>query len=234
MSPVSNITSSSSASLYEQERLSIYKTVLSAMSEGFVFQDLDGKIIEYNDAAFQILRLTPDQLEGKTSLDPDWRAIREDGSDFPGKYHPVMVTLGTGKACYDVIMGIRNGSQDTRWIEVNSDAVRSDGEMIGAIATFADVTPQILMKKAFDKKREDAHTDLQNAQFDLQKLLLNLTKPSTALAGQIAIIKKYLSDKNAPDYIAKSVEGVDRTSEELLRLLAGLSAAAKPDSQEQD
>ena len=229
MSTVSKIQTTHAASAYEVDHLAICKTVLSAMSEGFVFQNMDGKIIEYNDAAFQILRMTPEQLEGKTSLDPDWRAVREDGSDFPGKYHPIMVSLSTGKPCYNVIMGIRNNSQDTRWIEVNSDAVRNgDGDMIGAVATFADITPVILMKKAFDKRREEAASDLQSAQFDLQKLLLNLTRPSNTLAGQIAIIKKYLSDTNPPDYVSKSVERVDRTSEELLRLLAGLSAVSKP------
>ncbi len=204
----------------------VHRAVLSTMKDGFVFQDLEGRMVEYNDAAFRILRMTPDQLEGKTSLDPDWCAVREDGSEFPGKYHPISISLKTGKACYSVIMGIRNYSEDTRWIEVNSDAVRDPetNEVIGAIATFSDVTSRILMKKAFDRRMDSSHADIHLARFKLQTLFLELTSPSNEMAGHAAIIKKFVKDNAAPDYVKKSAGALDATSEKLLRLLSLLGS----------
>jgi hypothetical protein len=45
-----------------------------------------------NPAALE-LGLTEDQLLGKTSFDPEWKVIHEDGSPFPGDTHPVPVAI---------------------------------------------------------------------------------------------------------------------------------------------
>ena len=42
------------------------------------------RCISANPAAERILGLTFDQMQGRTFMDPRWRAIHEDGSDFPG------------------------------------------------------------------------------------------------------------------------------------------------------
>ncbi|MBT7080934.1 MAG: response regulator, partial [Chloroflexi bacterium] len=65
-----------------------YRTLSETMAQGVVYQDRDGAIIYANPAAEQILGLTIDQMHGRTSTDPLWRAIKEDGSDFPGGEHP--------------------------------------------------------------------------------------------------------------------------------------------------
>jgi PAS domain-containing protein len=61
------------------------RTLFQTMAQGVVFQDADGKIVSANPAAERILGLSLDQLQGRTSVDPRWRAIHEDGSDFPGE-----------------------------------------------------------------------------------------------------------------------------------------------------
>jgi hypothetical protein len=45
----------------------------------------------------ELLGLTEDQLLGKTSFDPEWKVIHEDGSPFPGDTHPVPVAIATAK-----------------------------------------------------------------------------------------------------------------------------------------
>jgi len=76
--------------------------------QGIVYQDSEGLIVNANPAAQRILGLTLDQMQGRTSSDPNWRAMKEDGSDFPGEEHPAMVALKTGKVIQNVIMGIFN------------------------------------------------------------------------------------------------------------------------------
>ncbi|HET8723663.1 MAG TPA: PAS domain-containing protein, partial [Anaeromyxobacteraceae bacterium] len=83
-----------------------HRSVLAAMSEGVVRQDASGAITDCNPAAERILGLAADQLAGRSSVDPRWRAVREDGSPFPGESHPAMVALRTGAPVRDVVMGV--------------------------------------------------------------------------------------------------------------------------------
>lgn len=50
------------------------------MTEGVVIQDAGVTIIECNAAAEEILGITRDQMAGRTSLDPRWRAVHDDGT----------------------------------------------------------------------------------------------------------------------------------------------------------
>ena len=77
--------------LYESEQR--YQSVVDAMTEGVILQDESSAILACNDAAQRLLALTADELMGRTSLDPRWHTIHEDGSPFPGDQHPVPVTL---------------------------------------------------------------------------------------------------------------------------------------------
>src|SRR5512137_2426730 len=68
-----------------------YRTLFETMVQGVVYQDAEGRITSANPAAERILGLALDQMQGRTSLDPRWKAIHADGSDFPGETHPAMV-----------------------------------------------------------------------------------------------------------------------------------------------
>lgn len=106
-------------SLRENEKK--YRTLFETMAQGVVYQDSRGKIISANPSAERILGLTRDQMKGRTSMDPRWKAIHEDGSDFLGETHPAMVALKTGEEVKDTIMGIFNAvERDYRWISVNA------------------------------------------------------------------------------------------------------------------
>ena len=52
-----------------------YKLLFDTMSQGVVYQSANGSIISMNSAAEQILGITLDQAQGRTSMDPNWRAI---------------------------------------------------------------------------------------------------------------------------------------------------------------
>ena len=98
-----------------------HRTLFETMAQGVVYQDKDGKITSTNPAAERILGLTLDQMQGRKSIDPRWRAIHEDGSDFPGDTHPSMIALKTGKEVNNVKMGVFNTEMDEyRLISINA------------------------------------------------------------------------------------------------------------------
>jgi PAS domain S-box-containing protein len=126
-----------------EERLRI---IFQSMAEGLVLQCRDGRIVDANPAAEALLGLGREQLLGKTSVDPQWCAFREDGTPFPGDEHPGMVTLRTGKSLRHQIMGIKAPGHGLRWISINSQPVFADeqGLPVQVIATFVDVTERRL------------------------------------------------------------------------------------------
>lgn len=116
-----------------------FSAVIEAMSEGLVIQDETGTIIMHNSAAPEILGLSADQLNGRTSMDPRWRAVRENGEPFEGKDHPAMVCLRTGKPQLGVTMGLHLPSGDLRWIRINAVPKANSPEK-RVICTFTDIT----------------------------------------------------------------------------------------------
>ncbi len=105
-----------------------YKSVIESISEGLVVHGPSGAIIDSNPAASAILGLTEDELFGRVSRDPRWRAIKANGEDFPGDEHPAMMTLRTGEAQIGVVMGIETPAGERRWISINTYPIRRSGD----------------------------------------------------------------------------------------------------------
>lgn len=98
-----------------------YRMLFETMTQGIVYQDAEGGITSANPAAERILGLTLDQMQGKTSIDPRWRAIYEDGSDFHGGTHPIIEALSTGREVKNVVMGVLvPENAECRWVNVDA------------------------------------------------------------------------------------------------------------------
>lgn len=131
-----------------------YRTLFETAPFGVVYQDKDSQILSANPAAERILGLTLDQMQGRTSLDARWRAVKEDGSDFPGEAHPVPIALETGRVIRDVPMGIFHpGQNEYRWLRVTALPQFREGESIPyrCFALFEDVTEQHRAEAAVQK-----------------------------------------------------------------------------------
>jgi PAS domain S-box-containing protein len=140
--PVDRLLQQQTRALRESEAR--YEAVIASMAEGMVIQNASGAISLCNPAAEKLLGLTRDQMMGRTSIDPRWRSIHEDGTPFSGEEHPAMLTLKTGKPQRDVVMGIHHPNGELRWILVNSMPLMTPWEMTphGVVATFSDITQQ--------------------------------------------------------------------------------------------
>ena len=119
-----------------------YRSVIDAMNEGIVLQQADGQIMAWNKNAEKILGLTSDQMRGRTSIDPRWRAIHEDGSPFPGEDHPSMFTLNTGQSQINVIMGVHKPNGQLTWISINSQPLFNPHQTkaYAVVTSFTDIT----------------------------------------------------------------------------------------------
>lgn len=116
-----DITDERKAEMALRESEEKHRLLFETMIQGVVYQDSEGNIISANPSSEKILGLTIDQMKGRTSMDSRWRAIHEDGTDFPGDIHPSMISLKTGNIVSNVLMGVFNPNYgEYRWININA------------------------------------------------------------------------------------------------------------------
>jgi PAS domain S-box-containing protein len=134
-----------------------FRTLFETMSEGVVYQDAEGKITSANPAAERLLGLSLAQMQGKTSLDPRWKAVDQHGNHIPGEQHPAMVALRTGKKVENFLMGVNIPERDeVAWIIVNAVPQFKAGNdsPYQVYATFVDITERMQAEAALQESEE--------------------------------------------------------------------------------
>ena len=124
-----------------------YRTLFETVPQGVVYQDKEGRITSANPAALRILGLTLAEMQGRSSVDPRWQALTEDGNVFSGEQHPSMVALRTGQPVKDVLMGVTVPDRGHAWLLVNAMPLLRNGEIEQVYSTFEDITPRVLLSK---------------------------------------------------------------------------------------
>ena len=120
-----------------------HRRLFETMAQGVVYHAADGAIIAANPAAERILGLSLDQMRGKTTMDPRWKMIREDGAPVAGADHPSMVALRTGRPVGPVVRGVyRPETDDYVWLSIIATPLKQPGETAPnqVYATFEDIT----------------------------------------------------------------------------------------------
>jgi PAS domain S-box-containing protein len=132
-----------------------HRALFEAIDQGVIYVEPATGVVDANPAARRILGLTLEQMRNHVAIDPGWRCIREDGSDFPVAERPAQVALRTGRDVRNVVFGVVVGADAApRWVNVNA-LVRSgaQGEAPTVLVTFDDITER---KRSEDASREVA------------------------------------------------------------------------------
>jgi len=159
VSAIRDITERKKAEEALKESEEKHRFLFENMTQGVVYHSSNGEIFYANTSAANILGLTVDQLYGKTSVDPRWKTIHEDGSDFRGENHPAMVSLKTGKAVYNKKMGVFNPQKnDYNWININSIPKFKENQTkpYQAVVIFEDITEREHTKEELRKSKKQA------------------------------------------------------------------------------
>jgi PAS domain S-box-containing protein len=127
-----------------------FRLLVRDMQVGVVLQDPKAEIVLANPKALELLGLSEDQLLGKTSYDPDWNVVHEDGAPFPGETHPVSRAIATRRPVRGVVMGVFNPRRGDRvWLSVDAEPqLNADGSPRQIVCSFTDISER---KRAEDE-----------------------------------------------------------------------------------
>jgi len=132
-----------------------FQAFMKGVQVGVVVQGPRSEILLFNERALDLLDMTEEQMRGKSSLDPSWNIIHEDGSAFHAEDRPVLQAVKTKALVRDVTMGIyRPRRGDRAWLLVSAmPQTRDDGSIAQVVATFTDITARKLIE---DTAREQS------------------------------------------------------------------------------
>ena len=132
-----------------------FRALVAALDEGFTLQDATGEILAYNPAAERMLGLSRNEATGRTTSDPRWRLVRLDGTPLPDDQHPAILSLGTGRACSDFLIGVDRPDCEPTWISVNSRPLSRPGEHrpYAVVSSFTDITER--RRSAIEARRSE-------------------------------------------------------------------------------
>ena len=121
-----------------------YRTLFETLPQGVIYCAADGRILEANPAACEILGVAADEM-ARWPLASATQAVREDGSPWRPEELPVAVALRTGEVVTDAVLGVPHGrTGETRWLRVTAvpDARDEDGRPQRTYAMIRDLTDQ--------------------------------------------------------------------------------------------
>jgi len=240
----------------KQEPEGGFRALFESMSLGVVYQNAHGYITSANPSAERILGLTLDQMQGRTSIDPRWKAIHSDGSDFPGDTHPSMIALKTGEEVRNVIMGVFNPvTGEQTWININAVPLTQPGEdkPYQVYTLFEDITYRKDLEEELKKYTDHLEDEVKRQTNELiqsEKMagigllvagvahevnnpLSYVKSNSNFLKQDFAQLKELLQGKNIEieleefeELIDTNIEGLER----IAKITRALKRFARPDS----
>ncbi|NEQ43530.1 MAG: PAS domain S-box protein [Leptolyngbya sp. SIOISBB] len=121
-----------------------YRYLVDNIPAGIVIHNGHTEILACNPRASELLELTPEQMQGKSTLAPVWSFLHEDGTPLLPEEFPVNRVVATGQPLKNWVIGVsRPISQTQIWVLVNAyPTFKGDRTLDRIIVAFVDITVQ--------------------------------------------------------------------------------------------
>jgi len=136
------ITEDITARKLNEEKIEValikYKTLFDNLPIGISISDNNGKIIEANSVAEDLLGITEEEHKKRSIDDSDWQILRNDGTPMPTEEYASVRAIKAGKKVENMEMGILKPDRSVTWVNV----VAAPFPIIdhGVIVAFNDIT----------------------------------------------------------------------------------------------
>ena len=136
------------------------RAVLDSMQEGMILVDRTGRIQHWNPSALRILGVSAGDDASLQAVSR--RIVNEDGAPREVGRLPSHITLQTGRALANEVMGVRGEPGEVRWLSVNTHPLcrRAGEKPYAVVSIFRDIT---LDRRADEERAAQAQAlELQN------------------------------------------------------------------------
>jgi diguanylate cyclase (GGDEF)-like protein/PAS domain S-box-containing protein len=129
--------------------LDLSRAQIDALRDGLLIGDVDGRVIDANEAAARLLGLPRADVLGGPIDAPAIGAVTVDGDPFPDDERPTVVATATGQPA-TAVMGTRPTSSGPQWLRVSATPLPADdGELDrpdrpAMVVTMTDVTRDVV------------------------------------------------------------------------------------------
>ena len=176
-----------------------YRSLMQKVHTAIVLHDGDGRILDSNLLAQELLGLSADQLLGKSLIDPEWHFLREDGSILPVGEYPVSQVLSTRQPLRNSVRGVSRPDQaDVAWLLVNAEPeYGAAGEIARVIVSFADITGIKKAEEELTKYREHLEELVKERTAEIKKKNAELERMNKLFVGRelrMAELKKRIKE----------------------------------------
>ncbi len=178
------------------------RLILESTAEGIFGTDVDGKITFVNPATCRMLGFTAQELIGQPSH-ATFHHHHPDGTPYPKEECPMYEAYKHGKAsriddeflwCKDVA-GLP--------VEYGATPILKDGEVVGSVVSFTDITLRKEQEKALKEAKAKAEEATEMKSMFLANMSHEIRTPMNAIIGLSHLaLKTQLSPKQR-DYVGK-------------------------------
>ncbi|MFC6729909.1 PAS domain S-box protein, partial [Natronoarchaeum mannanilyticum] len=141
-----------------QEERDLNRHIVDTSPVGIVRLDAEGIVRNANERAEEILDQPTeavDEIDDRIDrLDP----VLPNGEPIPTDELPTRRVAVEGEEIRDVEIGVLNPDGDRIWLSMSGTPLRDDGEVAGAVVTFADVTDRRLREAALEEYAQQQRT----------------------------------------------------------------------------
>ncbi|MFP4562729.1 MAG: PAS domain-containing protein, partial [Spirochaetia bacterium] len=132
-----------------------YYAVLENIVDGLVVTDLEGSILYANRAAEKILALSRDEIVKRYYFDKEWNNVDGEGRPISPEELPLSRALREERV-HSYEHALKDPAAGTeKWLSVNAvPAYSEERELVGAVATFRDITDRKLTERQLADERK--------------------------------------------------------------------------------
>lgn len=195
------------AVLEAQSRL---QRVVESLSEGVLFHDAAGNLLECNDAATQLLGLDRTQMQRQSAPPAGWKMVHPNGAEVTRDDLPNHRALAQRAMVVRQIMKLALPDGTERWLSANATPLSQPGQdaLYGAVTSLTDVTDHVLAQERarhsqmeLERKVAQRTQHLQDALARLQLLQVELVE-AQKLASLGSMVAGISHELNTPIGVA--------------------------------